>query len=208
MLDIKQRLQEVRGLTLFNPMDKSALKVQSINSHSYLDINNETYKVTGVSRYLDVKWNNFKKRNNDYWVTELQLVHLVSGKSTFIEWEYDDELEIGETLAEVKLRDIQFDGKPLTRAALEYIADEEMGSVTCQGKTYHYVEDDTWAALYYRSNDATPLPVRMYEFASDDDQFLTVEAWEEDDDKPSREAFISRSVKETSVVVLQLGQKH
>lgn len=206
MLDIKARLNAIRGLDLTNHADPSTLKLEAVNSGAYLDIGGETYQVSSVSRYLDVKWNNFKKRNSDYWVTELQLIHLVSGKSTFIEWEFDDELEIGETLAEVKLRDIEFNGKPLTRSALESIADEEAGSVICQGKTYHYVEDDTWAALYYRSEESAPLPVRMYEFASDDDRYLTVEAWEQEDDKPSREAFLSRSVKENSVVVLQNAQ--
>jgi hypothetical protein len=204
MLDIKARLQAIRGLDLSKPA-KGKLNLKNLTQGGYLDIKGETYQVVSVSRYLDVKWDNFKKRKDDYWVTELQLVHLVSGSHTFIEWEFDDELEISETLNEVKLRDIKFSGKPLTRGTLEAIAEEEEGTVSCDGKDYHYVEDDTWAALYYRLADSDGMPVRLYEFSADDDECLTVEAWHVEEDKPSREAFVSQGVKPQSVVVLQQG---
>lgn len=203
MLDINKRLKAIRELDLTQKLDPKALKIEQLRLNSFLDLNGETYKVISLSRYLDVKWNGFKKRKSDYWVTELELLNLVSGESTFIEWEVDDEMEINKTISEIKMREIEFKNKPLTRKDLEAIADEEYGEVIFKGKKYHYVEDDTWAALYYRNENSEPLPVRMYAFESDDEKYLTVESWEDGDDKPSREAFLSQSVKPRSVVVLQ-----
>jgi hypothetical protein len=197
----------IRGLDLPQPSAANAKTLENLKQGAYLDLHGQTYCVTGIARYLDVKWKDFGKRKHNYWVTELELTHLLSGKVSYIEWEFDDELEVTETLKEIKLRDLSFNGKPLTRADLEYIADEEYGEVRYQGKTFYYVEDDTWAALYYRNGhqDESPFPVRMYEFAADDDTYLTVEAWEEGDDRPSREAFLSRPVTARSIVVLQNG---
>ncbi len=203
MLDIKSRLKAIRELDLNQSFDPKVLRIEKLTVNSFLDLDGETYQVISVSRYLDVKWEGFKKRQSDYWVTELELLHLVSGEILFIEWEVDDEMEINKTIAEIKMREIEFSKKPLTRKALEAIAEEEHGEVTFNGTKYHYVEDDTWAALYYRNENSEPLPVRMYAFESDDEKYLTVESWEEGDDKPSREAFLSQSVKPQSVVVLQ-----
>lgn len=203
MLDIRERLKAIRELDLTQTFEPERLKLEKLEMDSFLDISGETFKVLKVSRYLDVKWESFKKRKTEYWVTELELLNLVSGESLFVEWEVDDELEINKTVAEIKMREIEFQNKPLTRKALEAIADEEFGDVRCRGKKYHYVEDDTWAALYYRNEEAEALPVRMYAFESDDKNYLTVESWEDGDNRPSREAFISQSVKPQSVVVLQ-----
>ncbi len=203
MLDIKQRLMAIRELDLTQTLKPERLNIKKLESNGFLDISGETYKVTKVSRYLDVKWEGFEKRKSDYWVTELELLNLVTGESSYIEWEVDDELEINKTIAEIKMREIEFKNKPLTRKQLEEIADEEFGEVVCRGKKYQYVEEDTWAALYFKDSNANALPVRMYAFESDDESYLTVESWEDGDDRPSREAFISQSVKPQSVVVLQ-----
>jgi hypothetical protein len=207
MRDRQYQLKLIRGLDLTQPSTAEDKQLQKLKPGAYLDLNGQTYCVTGIARYLDVKWKDFSKRKQDYWVTELELTHLLSGSVTYIEWEFDDELEVTETLKEIKLRDLSFNGKPLTRADLEYIADEEYGEVIYQGKTFHYVEDDTWAALYYRNDNQSesPFPVRMYEFAADDDTYLTVEAWEEGDDRPSREAFLSRPIPARSIVILKNG---
>jgi hypothetical protein len=203
MLDIKQRLKAIRDLDLTQTFEPARLNIKKLDNNGFLEMSGETFKVINVSRYLDVKWEGFKKRKTEYWVTELELVNLVSGETLFVEWEVDDELEISKTVAEIKMREIEFQNKPLTRKELEAISEEEFGEVSCRGKKYSYVEEDTWAALFFRDKNADALPVRMYAFESDDNSYLTVESWEDGDDRPSREAFISQSVKPQSVVVLQ-----
>lgn len=203
MLDIETRLKAIRGLTAPSGETTQPLSISDINAGGYLEIDGDTYLVKQLHRYLDVKWKSFGKRKKDYWVTELQLFNVLTGQNTFLEWEYDDELEICLTLSQVKLRDILFNDNAITRKDIEAIAEQEQGSVTYNGAHFHYSDDDTWAALFYRDNTQEPEKVRMYEFASSNDQYLTIELWENEDDKPEREAFISREVSERSVKVLQ-----
>ncbi len=203
MLDIETRLKAIRGLTAPIGETTKPLSISDINAGGYLEIDGDTYLVKQLHRYLDVKWKSFGKRKKDYWVTELQLFNVLTGQNTFLEWEYDDELEICLTLSQVKLRDIFFNGNGITRKDIEAIAEQEQGTITCNGTHFHYSDDDTWAALFYRENTQEPEKVRMYEFASSNDQYLTIELWENEDDKPEREAFISREVSERSVKVLQ-----
>ncbi len=203
MLSVKERLSAIRELNLNNHSKDSKLTLENLGSGGFLDLEGETFKVINISHYLDVKWNNFKKRKSDYWVTELELINLFSGESLFVEWEIDDELEVSKTLTEVTMREILHQGKALTRNVLDEIAEEEAGEVKCRGKTFHYIEDETWAALYYKSKNAEPIPVRMFEFESDDGTYLTIEAWEDGDDRPSREAFINTSVNAQTINVLQ-----
>ncbi len=201
--DVNRRLSAIRGLELPPPDKRKSLAIQHLKPGGYLDLDGETYQVLDVFRYLEVKWNNFGKPKKQYWVTELQLMHLLSGTTRFIEWEVDDKLELSQTLSEVALRDIHCEGRPLTRAVLEAIAEEEYGVVECQGKSFRYSDDDSWAALFYRNAEDEPLPVRLYEFSSDDGSYLTIELWQEEGSKPAREAFVSRELDGRQVVVLQ-----
>lgn len=203
MFSVAQRLDAIRGLDLSAGAAHASPTLQELREGGYLDINGVTYRVDRLFRYLDVKWSSFKKRKHDYWVIELALFNVLTGQKQYLEWEVDDEIEISETLREVRLAQITVGGRALTRHDLEAIADEEAGTVTVAGVNYDYSEDDTWAALFYREDDAEPLPVRMYEFVSGSGEGLTIEAWVDEDDKPEREAFISRSVPLSAVTTLQ-----
>lgn len=205
MSNVARCLEAIRGLDLASGQASSSAKISDLLAGGYLDLNGVTYRVERMFRYLDVKWSSFKKRKADYWVTELELFNVLTGEKKYLEWEVDDDLEISETIREVRLSQILVKGQPVSRRHLESIADEESGAVTVGGTEYHYSEDDTWAALFYREADADPLPVRMYEFESRKGEGLTIEMWEEEEDKPEREAFLSQSVSAHSVVVLQTG---
>lgn len=205
MLDLDQRLKAIRGLTPSVANAAKPLSITEVKAGGYLDIEGNTYLVKQLHRYLDVKWNNFAKRKKDYWVTELQLFNLLSAEDTFLEWEYDDEVEISLTLSQVKLRDILFNGAAITRKNIEDIAEEEQGTVVCRGVKYHYSDDETWAALFYREDSQAAEKVRMYEFSSNNDQYLTIELWENEDDKPEREAFISKDLALNTLKVLQIS---
>jgi hypothetical protein len=201
--NLAEQFQAVRGLSPIHSERDCKQDIRQVKKGGYLDIKGEIYLVSDVFRYLEVKWNSFKKKKNEYWVTELQLFNLMTGKKTFIEWEFDDELEIGETISEVQLKDLSENGKPISRQTLDDIAEEEYGILKYKGQQYYYVEDDTWAALFYRNETDTPLEVRMYEFKGDDGSFLTLELWEDEDSKPEREAFISKALAESAIKVLQ-----
>lgn len=205
MNDIAARIKSIRGLTALAETLPSTDNIQKLIKGGYLDIKGETYEVVAVSKYLDVKWETFGRRKSDYWVHELELVHCLSGKRLFIEWEVDDELEISESLSQLKLRDILYNDKPINRQALEDIAEEESGQIKVAGTLFHYSEDETWAALYYPESQGEALAVRMYEFESDSDKCVTIELWEDEGSKPEREAFMSTALSSSVVNILQIG---
>ncbi|MBQ0730802.1 MAG: DUF4178 domain-containing protein [Oleispira antarctica] len=201
--NLAEQFQAVRGLSPIQSERDCKQDIRHVKKGGYLEIKSDTYLVTQVFRYLEVKWNSFKKKKNEYWVTELQLLNVITGEKTFIEWEFDDELEVSQTVTDVQLRELSENGKPISRKTLDDIAEEEYGILKYNGMNYHYVEDDTWAALFYRNESDTPLQVRMYEFKGDDGSYLTLELWEDEDSKPEREAFISKELAAVSIKVLQ-----
>lgn len=209
-MDINEQILALRTLEVL-PIDECKKHdIQSVMQGGFIEFKNDTWKVLKLHRYLDVKWKNFAKRKKDYWITQLELLSLTTSEKIFIDWKVDDELEVCLTDAEIKIRDIQYNKKPLTRADIDYIEDEEQGQVNYNGVVYHYSDDDTWAGLLYESiddakNKVNETPLRVYEFESDDDQYLSVEAWYENEDKATREAYLSHSIKSNSIRILQLS---
>ena len=205
MINVQERLTAIRGLTPAPIAKRKSFDIRNLKKGGYVDWDDQTWLVQNIYLYLDVKWKDFSKRKKDYWITELELYSLNTGKVRFVEWEYDDELEVSQTDSIVQLRDIQYEGRPIKRRDLEEIAEEEEGEVIVDGTKYFYVEDDAWAGLFMKvggSKEGTPM--RAYEFASQKDTYLTIETWyEEDDDRPEREAFISHEIKANLFQVLQ-----
>ncbi len=212
MNDIKQQLQAIRSLEVLPKQERQKLDITSVKKGGFIELNNDTWQIINYYSYLDVKWEDFSPRKKDYWVIELELYSLTKGIKTFVEWEIDDELELCLIDASIKLRDIQFEGKSLTRKNLAYIEDEEEGEVNYKGTKYFYSDDDTWAGLFFKMPEdaktkSNAIPLRMYEFESDDGQYLSIESWHENEDKAEREAFISHSIKSTDIQVLQTSEQ-
>lgn len=210
MINVQERLTAIRGLNPAPVTKRKSFDIRNLKKGGYVDWNDQTWLVQNVYLYLDVKWKDFSKRKKDYWVTELELYSLNTGKVGFVEWEYDDELEVSQTDSIVQLRDIQYDGRSIKHRDLEEIAEEEEGEVIVDGTSYFYVEDDTWAGLFMKAGGSKEdvskngTPMRAYEFASQKDTYLTIETWhEEDDEKPEREAFVSHEIKSNLFDVLQ-----
>jgi len=208
MTDVDSRLAAIRALNPLSEADRKQHDVTSLLEGGYLELDNQTWRVNKVFCYLDVKWDNFKPRKKDYWVTELELFSLETATTRYVEWEVDDELEICQTDSLVKMRDIKFEDKTLSRDDLEYIADEEEGVVSYKNTDYYYSEDDTWAGLFIKKKGSKEgVPMRAYEFESDKGTFLTIETWhEEDDERPDREAFISHQIKNNAITILQIKE--
>ena len=199
----KKRRDAIKTLIPIKSSDRYKYSITNIKKGGFISLNKELWQVKKVYRYLDVKWSSFKKQDEDYYVTELELFSIDSGKTIYVEWEYDDSLEIYETIKEIKLRDIKYKDKAIKKSDLEEIADEEEGDIIYNGVTYYYNDDASWAALFYEdNNDATP--VRFYEFDNDNGVNLTIEVWYDDIEKSSREAFLSKDISKEKIEVIQL----
>ena len=209
----RARLQAIRGLRPDMGEPLSGKDIRDLGTGDYCEIGDEVFRVRRVYRYLEVKWGDFRRRKRDYWITELELLSLHTGEATWVEWEIDDELEIYRTTEKLALRAIQHQGRALRAADLEAIAEEEEGAVQAGGRSWEYSEEDTWAARFFkveRPDDPVNVdegaPLRVYEFESADGTGLSIEAWhEEPDEKPDREAFLSRRESADRIAVLQLG---
>jgi len=205
VINYSERLLAIRGLEPISNEARAKLDVTNVGKGGYIELANQTWKVTNVFYYLDVHWSSFKRRKKDYWVCELELFSLNTGEISHIEWEKDDSLEVSQTDCEIKLRDILFNHISIKRGDLDFIADEEEGVVLCNGINYSYIEDDTWAGLFMTSkDDSNGIPMRAYEFESNDGKCLTIETWhQESDDRPDREAFLSHAISHKDIVVIQ-----
>jgi hypothetical protein len=206
VIDVTRRIDAIRTLNILPDEEIKALTIKDAKAGSFLEFGNETFKVMSISYYLEVKWKNFKRKKQDYLITELELFSLEKGESSYLEWEVDDELEISHTRIMPKMRELTFDGRKLTTQLLEDIAEEEEGQVSYKGDVFDYSEDDTWAGLFSRSKDFDQgIPVRAYEFESEKGACLTVETWhEESDERPDREAFISSPINPRALRVIQV----
>lgn len=199
----KKRIDAIRGLMPLLEDQRYKYNITDLKEGGYFTFQGQNWLVKKISRYLDVKWDNFAPRKSEEWTNELQIYSLKTGKTRFIEFAVDDgEIDISLTETEIKLKDLG-----ISRTDLAEISDEEEGTVSFKGKSFHYSEDETWAALYYPNDNAVGVPVRFFEFEADDDTCLTVEAWHDDvgDDRPDREAFISVPVSLSEITVLQLS---
>jgi len=203
-----ERLKAIRGLSPMAEAERSKYDITDLKVGGYLAFRSQSWLVLDISRYLDVKWNNFGRRSRDEWTVELTIFSLKTDEVQFIEYYQDDEIEIYFTEKEVKLRELG-----ISRADLEYFAEEEEGEVRYDGTTFYYSDDETAAALYFRNymsgdeDHRSAERVRLYEFEADNGKCLTVEAWydEPSDERPSREAFISTEVKSSTIEILQLA---
>ena len=209
----RARLQAIRGLRPDAGEPIPGKDIRDLATGDYCEIGGEAFRVRRVYRYLDVKWSDFRRRKQDYWITELELLSLHTGEPIWVEWEIDDELEIYRTTEKLTLRAIQYQGRALRTADLEDMAEEEEGTVRASGKSWEYSEEDTWAARFFkveRPDDPVNVDdgatLRVYEFEASDGASLSIEAWhEEDDERPDREAFLSRRESADRIAVLQLG---
>jgi len=203
----KKQLDLIRimPLTLSSIKSKN-LTIKDLKMNSFLKYQNQTLFIEDIATYLEVKWKNFKPKKEDYIVTEFKCFSLITGETIYIEWEEDDEIEAFITTEVIRLNNIKCNDKNINNALLEYLAEEEEGIVEFNNNKYEYIENDTWAALY-NSKKYTDNKVRLYEFSNinNDDDFLTIEVWEDEDDKPEKEAFLSKKLNLKDIKILSLS---
>ena len=108
------------------------------------------------------------------------------------------------TLREVKFSELQYDdGEPLARDSddLDEIV-EKKWEIVCGGKAFYYADD--YAARYDRSRGGGE-KVYFYEFAADDGDQLTIEAWVRQRGTEDFQAFLSKDVSPDGIEVMAAG---
>ena len=144
--------------------------------------------------------------NKDYVVHELVLRSLTTGAIRYIEWSHDDELEI--SLTEQKLSSADVRRRLKDDEGQEFSIDEDLDEVAEEAwpirfdlKTYDY--DDDWA-FRFRSSDGRTHTGHLYEFGTEAQGWLTIEAWKDGKDW-EYQVFLSSDVHPNQIQVLALG---
>ena len=207
MLSQKQKKIQtlLRSLNVLPKDERKKYTIKDLKKGSFFTFEKVDYYIEEVATYLDVKWKNFSKRKENYFVYEFKSISLNDASIVYFEWEEDDEIECSMTTQTLKIKDISLtnnSNNKISLSDLEDIADDEEGKVYTNDKYYEYSEDDTWAALY-SSDKYTDCKVRMYEFYNHN-EYLTIEIWEDDEDKPEKEAFISKEIYYQDIEVLKV----
>lgn len=97
-----------------------------------------------------------------------------SSKKVWVEIEEDDEVEVTITLRKLALRDM-----PFGMAELKRMDDEERGSFSFEGRTYHY--DDSDQAVFHRySEEQNAEGLYYWDFETEDGKsYISVERWDD-----------------------------
>lgn len=102
---------------------------------------------------------------------EVELQGGEAGEKLWLEWEEDDELEIGLNLREVTLKELG-----LTPQLLEEFDEEGIGSFTYQGIEYEFEEADK--AMFYRNSTGRGVTFYYWDFEDEaEEHFVGVEKW-------------------------------
>lgn len=168
--------------------------IEEVGTGDYLRVSGELHRVELVSEY---------REKSSRW-HELELFGLESGTPCYVEWEKDDEIEVSVNGPELSLGDIG-----VTADQIEEMSDEETGSISYDGRTYHY--DDDYGAVYLRggsSGDGTEEKVYFYDFETRDERYcLAVEEWGDASTGYEYVAFVSEYVEPETIEVVAVARR-
>lgn len=196
------RIDIIRELSPMPEANRHRYDLRNIKTGGYFTFNGENWKVQSISRYQETQWNFQRDKRCEVW--ELEVISLKTAEIHFIEWEFDDQLEIHMTENHLKFRDITDENdQRIGKSDLDRLSDQE-GGVKYKGKTYWYDDDESWAAKFFRNNQGNkPERVRFYEFKTKNGDGLTIEAWYDEDEREC-DIWTSREVKARNIQVIQL----
>ncbi|MDD4883291.1 DUF4178 domain-containing protein [Sulfuricurvum sp.] len=179
--------------TLRNPVDFSEqhrFALTDIKKNGFLDLEGTLYLVQDVFEYEE---RNKQGKTVCKW-KELELFAIESGDIRYLEYEVDDGLEISVTEKELKLRELG-----TTMEQIRSIADKEDGEIFFNETAYYY--EDDYKAYFVKNGEEHE--VILYEFESENHQYITIEAWGGEND--DYEVFLSLPIQERSIVLVALG---
>jgi hypothetical protein len=180
-LEFNKRFDELRTLVPVDRDQRHKLKLTDLKKGSFIMFNGSVCKVVDeyTYRYKKEKWG------------ELQLMSVDDEKIFYLEIEEDDVVEVFLTDKEIKLRDIN-----ISKSDIDDIVDEEE-AIKYNGVKYWY--EDDYKVGFSRVGDTDEENCYLYEFESENDEYLTIEKWDN-----SYEVFISRQIDPKAIEIISI----
>lgn len=166
-------VRQLKKKDLVDPGEALSRTLMDAGKGAFFTFEGHTYFIKDKARYEEAS-ENFENRL-DYFVTELTCLDLDTGNLVYIEWEYDDELEIALTLERTSFRHLTDDrGEAVDQDDLDQIA-QDKDVILFKGEKFWY--EDDWAAFFQRAGKEER--VFLYEFENEaGSRFLTIEEWQ------------------------------
>jgi hypothetical protein len=135
------------------------------------------------------------KYKKEKWY-ELKLFNVLTGETSFLEYEIDDTIEYYFTEKSLKKREW-----PASLSEIQDMAEEEDGSIYFNGVEYWY--EDDYKAKFTRASSDKEEKVYIYEFEPDneEDGGISFELWDDGDG----EAFFYKKLDPTIIEVVSTG---
>jgi len=182
--------------------DRHQYTIEQVCVGGVVSIDSTYYRVVDISTYTGMD-EEFKRSLRFGW-KELKLLNLTDGKTTYVEWEKDDGLEVSLTTGQVALRDLQHRGERLNVLKIDDVADREE-SLWLSGVEYKY--EDDYAARYARGSKGgrgnKAEYVYFWDFVSSSGICITIEGWR-DGGRVDYEAYTSWSLPPNRIEIVSL----
>ena len=190
--DYVKRFEVVRKLRTVIPKSKRhQYNLLKVKKEGFIRLDGNLCFVQDIYTYEERS----KKGKVTWTWQELELYDIEDAQIKYLEVEEDDGLEITLSNAEIKVRELNTSFKNI-RA----IVDEEEGSLVYKGVAYYY-EDDS-KAFFIKSDKEEP--VSLFEFESDNNEYITVEAWGDGADE--YQIHHSVMVDEQRIEIIEVGE--
>ncbi len=180
--NLEKMLNEIR--TIENPVDKKERIKKDITKckiGDVISIKDECFKIMERNKYQESSWQWF----------EYKLYSLKDGRTLFLEWEIDDEVELTLYYATPTLKETG-----LTPEMLKKFDDDEEGSFLWNSKTMIYEESDK--ALFFRGENTKGEAFYYWDFEDDSESmFFSVEKWDD-----GYEVFIGKEIEASTINIL------
>ena len=178
---------------LENPVpanDRRKYNIKNVGNDGFMKIKNDLFHVKPYGKYYD---------SEAEWF-ELKITDVMTGNSTFIEWEEDDELEVYLTTKELKFSQLYDDeSEEIDETDLQQIVRDE-DDIFYKNKKFEF--DDSYKAKYVRARDGKEFNVKFYDFEASDGECITIENWSQNEDRKDFEIWLSREAKKIEIISL------
>ncbi|MCI5108430.1 MAG: DUF4178 domain-containing protein [Candidatus Pacebacteria bacterium] len=176
--------------------------IKDIKKGGFLEFQGTTYEVISVGLYTETNKDYSQKKK--FFSVELELVDVMSGKTLWMEWEEDDEVEICVSQSRHSLREVRNEDGDVISDPWDYTDEGEC--LVFQGISYWY--DDDWPSVYKREGQDDEDKVYMHDFESENGTCLSIEKWIDDDDTCEFQVYVSKNVRASEIQILQIGDQN
>lgn len=185
--DYKLRFQKLRELNANKTFERFIKPIEELKKGSFIKIYGELFLIEDEYQY---------KVSDDVW-KEFQLFEIKTGNIKYLEVEKDDVISLCLTTKEIKRRNF-----PVSMDDVENMSEEGEGEIKFEGITYFY--EDDYRAKFSRNGSHRREEVYLYEFESDNREYLTIEEWQESNGGYSYEIFLSKDLNLSALEILSI----